>query len=569
MLHVRALSLCFVLAILTPFSSVSGRGERGEGAAGGDIDEKYPLDRQLKVLAADVKNEKYRKLVLETMLTTDLAAEWPRVATADNAESFLAKHGGKDKVLADPDLKRAYERRVQIRDDFLELMRAGYRRYKQVPPFDKGAKAEPAGTVLRKTDAAVAPLEIVLPCPGAERQWPRFRGPSGQGETTLTPFPSPPGRGERGEGLPTEWDKDGRSILWRTKLTGAGNSSPIIWGDHLFLTSSNRDGTERYVHCFDRVKGTVRWTRQVPARAPEPGVRDKNGYASATPVTDGERVIAFLGSCGLVCYDLDGKLLWHHDELKVKTGHGTGSSPLLYKDLVILAQDQNKSDSIFLALDKKTGKKVWESKRSRAMTWTTPVAVRVGDHDELVIAGAETVRGYDPATGKELWWLSGPTQEVIPAIVIGKELLYSASGRNGPTLALRPGGTGDVTQTHLAWRVVRGGPHVPTPTLVNGKLYTANDTGVFSCLDAATGKLIYLERIDDRFSASPVVAGDLLYFPAESGITYVVRAGDTLDVVAQNDLGSPILASPAVMDGCLFLRTENELVCIGKGMDGR
>jgi outer membrane protein assembly factor BamB len=522
----------------------------------GEADDKYPLDPQLKVLAGDVKNEEYRKLVLEKMLITDLAAEWQRVATADNAESFLDKHGGKDKVLADPVLKRAYERRRQIRSDYLELMRAGYRRYKQVPPFDKGAKAEIAGTVVRKPAAAAAALSIVFPSPWAERQWPRFRGPSGQGDTDQT-------------ALPTSWDKDGRNILWRTKVPGVGNSSPVIWGDHLFLTSSDPKGNERFVHCFRAGDGSLRWTRQVPAHPPEPGVRDKNGYATSTPVTDGERVICFFGSCGLVSYDFEGKLLWHYDALKVKTTHGTGSSPVLYKDLVILAQDQNQADSIFLALDKKTGRKVWEAKRQRAMTWTTPVVVRVADHDELVIAGAETVRGYDPATGKELWSLRGPTHEVIPAVVTGKDLLYSASGRNGPTLALRPGGSGDVTETHLAWRAVRGGPHVPTPALVGGRLYSANDTGIVTCLDAATGKLIYLERISERFSASPVVAGDLLYFPAESGLTYVIRAGTSLEVVARNDLGAPLLASPAVAYGRIYLRSAEELVCIGSAGGAR
>lgn len=515
-----------------------------------DIDEKYPLDSQLKVLASDVKNEKYRKLVLETMLSTDLAAEWQRVATADNADSFLQKHGGREKVLADPALKLAYERRVQIRADFLDLMRAGYRRYKQTPPFDKGVKAELAGTEIRKATASAATLSVILPCPGAERQWPRFRGPSGQGETNHTV-------------LPTQWDKDGRSILWRTKVPGAGNSSPIVWGDLIFLTSSDNKGAERFVHCFQRADGSLRWTRQAPAHSPEPGVRDKNGYASATPVTDGQRVIAFLGSCGVVCYDFSGNLLWNYDTLTVKTTHGTGSSPVLYKDLVILAQDQNQAESIFLALDKTTGKKVWQEKRARAMSWTTPVVVHVGERDELVLAGAETVRGYDPATGKELWLLRGPTQEVIPVMVVGKDLLYSASGRNGPTLALRPGGAGDITQTHLAWRAVRGGPHVPSPALLNGRLYTANDTGIFSCLDATTGKLIYQERISDSFSASPIVAGNLLYFSSESGITYVVRAGDALEVVARNDLGAPILASPAVVDGRIYVRTQDELVCIG------
>jgi len=517
---------------------------------GGDKREKYPLDPQLKVLEQDVKNAKYRKFVLETMLVTDLAAEWQRVATVDNADSFLAKHGGKDKVATDPELKAAYERRVQIRDNYLELMREGYRRYKQVPPFDKGAKAEPAGTVVTKTKIAAAELSIVMPCPDANRHWPRFRGPNGQGDTNAT-------------SLPTVWDKDGTGIAWRTKLAGVGNSSPIIWGDHVFLTSSNAKGTERFVHCFNRVDGAPRWTKQVPAKPPEPGVRDKNGFASATPVTDGERVIAFLGSCGLICYDFDGKLLWHHDSMTVKTTHGTGSSPLLYKNLVILAQDQNQSESIFLALDKTTGKKVWETKRARGMTWTTPTVIRVGDHDELVLAGAETVRGYDPSTGKELWSLRGPTQEVVPALVIGPDLIYSASGRNGPTLALRPGGVGDTTKTHLVWRAVRGGPHVPTPALVNGRLYIANDTGVFTCLDATTGELIFQERIAERFSASPIIAGDLLYFASESGVTYVVKTGDTLQVIARNDLGSPILASPAVADGRIILRTENELICLG------
>jgi outer membrane protein assembly factor BamB len=520
------------------------------GLRADEVDDKYPFDSQLKVLAQDVQNLRYRKLVLEKMLITDLAAEWQRVATADNADSFLAKHGGKAKVLADPLLKKAYERRVQIRTAFLDLMREGYRRYKQVPPFDKGVQAETAGTEVHRPASPAVGLAVVLPCPGAEHQWPRFRGPSGQGETDQTP-------------LPTVWDKDGRNLLWRVKVPGVGNSSPVIWGDHLFLTSSDSEGAKRFLHCYNRTNGSLRWTRQVPPRPPEPGVRDKNGYASATPVTDGERVICFFGSCGLVCYDFAGNRLWHHDAFAVKTTHGTGSSPLLYKNLVILAQDQNQADSIFLALDKRTGKKVWEHKRPRAMTWTTPVVVRVGDHDELVLAGAETVRGYDPATGKEIWSMRGPTQEVIPTIVIGKDLLYCASGRIGPTLGLRPGGRGDVTNTHLVWRAVRGGPHVPTPALVNGRLYTANDTGILSCLDAATGKLIYLERLGDQFSASPIVAGDLLYFPAESGLTYLVRAGKTPDVVARNDLGAPILASPAAVGGRLYLRTAEELVCIG------
>jgi hypothetical protein len=197
------------------------------------------------------------------------------------------------------------------------------------------------------------------------------------------------------------------------------------------------------------------------------------------------------------------------------------------------------------------------------MSWCTPVVVHVGDHDELVFAGGETVKGYDPNTGKELWSLAGPTAEVVPTVVVGKDFLYSASGRNGPTLGFRPGGSGDVSQTHVAWRTVRGGPHVPSPILVDDRLYTANDFGIVTCLNATTGKVVWQGRVNDRFSASPVEGGGLLYFPAESGVTYVVRASDTFEVVAKNDLGVPILASPAVVDDHLLLRTREELVCIG------
>jgi outer membrane protein assembly factor BamB len=516
-----------------------------------DIDRKYPLDAQLAVLSRDITNDTYRKLVLEKMLITDLAAEWQRVATADNADSFLAQHGGKDKVDADPDLKRAYERRVQIRNDFLDLMRQGYKRYKKTAPFDQGAKAELAGTRTKAIAAAGARLSPVLPSVGAEHNWPRFRGPSGQGEAV-------------GAVPPIEWNNAGKNILWRTKVPGHGNSSPVVWGDRIFLTSADEKGKERSVHCFDRADGKLLWSRKLPAKPPESGVRDKNGFATSTPVTDGERVIVFVGSCGLACFDFAGEQQWTYADLKIRTIHGTGSSPLLYQDLVILIQDQNQSDSLFLALDKRTGKVVWKSERDKAMTWSTPVVVRAGDRDEMVMAGNRTVKGYDPRTGKELWSLDGPTEEVIPNIIVGPTLLYSASGRNGPTLALRPGGNGDVTETHLAWRAVRNGPHVPSPALVNGRLYTANDTGIFTCLDAATGKLLFSERVNDQFSASPVISGDLMWFAAESGKTYVVRATDHFEPVAKNDLGSPILASPAAIDGTLIIRTQDELVCIGR-----
>jgi outer membrane protein assembly factor BamB len=516
---------------------------------------KYPLDDQLRILAEDIESANYRALITEKMLATDLAAEWQRVATADNPESFLAKHGGKDKVLADLDLRQAYEERVQIRNRFLDLMREGYKRYKQTPPFDKGETAELAGTMTKAAAGKAIYLAPVPPAPGSENNWPRFRGPTGQGLT-------------RASSLPTEWDSSGTNIVWQTPVPGEGNSSPIIWDNRIFVTSSTADGTERFVHCFDRRDGRQLWTQSAPKQPPETGVRDKNGYASATPVTDGQRVVAFFGTCGLVCLDLDGNRLWSYNNFKVSTGHGPGSSPIIYNDLVILAQDQNQADSIFIALDKQSGELRWQSSRPRAMTWSSPIIVKVGDHDELIVSGGKSVKGYEPTTGRELWSLTGPTEEVIPTVAVGPTMLFSASGRNGPTIALRPGGSGDVTETHLAWRTVRGGPHVPSLILVRDRIFVVNDTGIASCMDAATGKMVWQQRIRDTFSASPVEAGGLVYFPSESGVTYILRAADKFEIVATNDLMSPILASPAVCDSQLFLRTKSDLFCIGEKAAG-
>ncbi|HEY5315210.1 MAG TPA: PQQ-binding-like beta-propeller repeat protein [Pirellulales bacterium] len=524
-------------------------------AAGGDAaDGKYPLDERTRVLAEDVASPAYQKLV-DDMLLTDLAAEWQRVETADSPAHFLANHGGKDRVLADPDLKQAHERRVDIHDKFLAIMRRGFQRYKRPAPFDQGATAEEAETKAGRAAAAGGKLEIVLPAPGADEQWPRFRGPTGQGNSTA-------------QNLPLHWSAT-ENVVWKSKLPGSGNSSPIIWQDRLFVTSAGEQGTQRSVHCLRLSDGSLLWSRTLPAHEVEPNVREKNGFASATPVTDGQRVIAFLGSGGLVAYDFAGRQLWHHPLPVFNTTWGTGASPLLYHDLVILVQDQNKAESLFIALDKNTGAPRWQQKRDKAMGWSTPIIVRAGDHDELIYAGGETVRGYDPHTGQELWVLRGATREVVPTIIVGRDLLYAASGRQGPTLGLRPGGHGEVTDTHLAWRTPRGGPHVPSPVLYEGRLYTVNDTGIATCLNAADGKLLWQARIRDKFSASPLESQGRLYCPSESGVTYVLEAGPKFKILAQNDLGQPILASPAALNGRLYLRTADEVFCLAKGAPGK
>jgi outer membrane protein assembly factor BamB len=514
-----------------------------------EIDKKYPLGDQLRVLAEDAESPAFHKLVME-MLITDLGAEWQRVETLDNAESFAETHGGMDKVQTDPDLRAAYDRRVAIREKFLNVMRDGYAHYKLQAPFDRGAKSEKAGTIKRGAATTDVPISIELPSPGSEQQWPRFRGPDGQGHSMA-------------HDLPTRWSET-ENIVWRTPLPGAGNSSPVIWNDRIFLTSAGDKGADRALHCVAREDGRLLWSRTIPVHEVEPNVRDKNGYASATPVTDGERVIAFLGAGGLVCYDFEGNLVWHYPMPDVfDTTWGTGASPLLFENSVILVHDQNKNDSVFLALDKRTGQVLWKRERAKSMGWSTPLVLRVDDRDELVYAGGQTLKGYDPRTGEELWSLKGPTVEVIPTVVVGPHMIFTASGRQGPTLGVHPGGRGDITDTHLAWRAVRGGPHVPSPIYYDGRLYTVNDTGIATCLDAESGEMVWQSRIRDKFSASPIEAQGLLYFPSESGVTFVVRPGNKLDIVAENDLGSPILASPAAVGDRLYLRTTTELVAIG------
>ncbi|NDH07102.1 hypothetical protein EBX93_14480, partial [bacterium] len=268
------------------------------GILASEIDKKFPLDPQLKVLSEDVKNERYRELVTKKMLSTDLAAEWQRGFTADNPDSFLEKNGGKEKVFANPDLKAAYERRLSIQNDFLDLMREGYKRHKAVPPFDKGAKAEIAGTTIKSSAIKKgAALSTSMVAKGAEKNWPRFRGPSGQGLTGLN-------------SLPTKWNDKGENILWKITTPDLGNSSPIVWDDKIFITSATSKGANRTVHCFSSKDGSKIWSTPVPETVPETSVLGKNGYASATPVTDGERVIVFLGSSGLVCLDYSGKIQW-------------------------------------------------------------------------------------------------------------------------------------------------------------------------------------------------------------------------------------------------------------------
>lgn len=250
--------------------------------------------------------------------------------------------------------------------------------------------------------------------------------------------------------------------------------------------------------------------------------------------------------------------------------HGTSCSPLLYKDRIIIYQDHRSASGSFVAAyDKKTGKELWKTARKEKVGWGSPIAVRVGDHDEIIVSSEFRVYAYDPASGKELWSCAGNLQEVTPTPAVGHGLLYCCSGRVGPTLAIRPGGTGDVSKTHVAWSVNTGSPFIPSPLLYGDYLYMVNDIlSVGRCYEAKTGKLLWQERmgavVKHGFSSSPLGVDGKVFFTNDSGETFVLEAGPQFKLLHINKLNAPVLATPALLDGKWYWRTDKQLVCIGK-----
>ena len=386
------------------------------------------------------------------------------------------------------------------------------------------------------------------------KYWPRWRGPSGQGVAN-------------GGRYPDTWSPtDG--VLWKAAVPGSGNSSPIVWGDRIFVTTAYDGGRRLSVLAFRRSDGSRLWETFAPQGRVDAAAHFKNGHASATPATDGERIYVSFGTRGLLALDFDGKILWHRDLGPTDTYHGTAGSLLLYKNRIILYQDQYTA-SFIAAFDVQTGRQVWRTARDASVGWGTPIAVHVGDHDEIIVNGQRSVYAYDPDRGTELWRCGGATYEVIPTPVVGYGMVFCASGRAGPTLAIRPGGRGDVTRTHLVWTSPRGSPFVPSPILYGEYLYTVNDmASIVTAFEAATGKVMWQGRLGvarrEGFSASPVAVDGKLFFTNDDGETFVLRAGPTFDLLHVNRIGERTLASPALVDGRWYIRTARQLVAIGE-----
>jgi outer membrane protein assembly factor BamB len=423
-------------------------------------------------------------------------------------------------------------------------------------------------TALASAPAAAqspAGVRMVPPPNDGERFWSRWRGPSGQGVVD-------------GSGYVDTWSET-TNVRWRTPVPGSGHSSPIVWGDQIFMTTSRDGGRRLSVLSFRRSDGTLLWETDAPDGRVERH-HGKNTPASATPTTDGERVYASFGSRGLLAVDFDGNVAWHRDLGQIQNYHGPAGSPLLYGDTIIIYQDQGASfgaggisrgaaGAFVIALDAETGETRWRTERSASVGWGSPIAISLGDHDELIVSSSREVQSYDPTTGEQLWRCGGNLFEVVPTPVVGHGLVFCTSGRAGPTLAIRPGGRGDVTESHVAWKTTRGSPFVPSPLLYGDYLYTLNDmSSIITCLNARTGETVWQERLGrpqrEAISASPVVVDDKLFVTNDDGVTYVLKTGPTYELLHTNDIGARTLASPALVDGVWYIRTVDELIAIGE-----
>ena len=400
------------------------------------------------------------------------------------------------------------------------------------------------------------PIRMIALEGTAAMYWPRWRGPSGQGLAS-------------GTGYTDTWS-DTQNVVWRTPVPGRGHSSPIVWGDRLFLTTAHDDGRVA-VMAIRRSDGRQLWQTFGPDRTNE-HVHPKNSHASATPTTDGSRVFAFFGNKGVMAVDFEGRILWHRSLGTFDNYHGTAGSPLLYKDKLILFQDHSGGSgggAFVAALDAATGRTLWRTARRASVGWSTPIALHTLDHAEIIVSSQQRVQAYDPDTGAERWSCGGNLFEVIPTPVVGHGLVFCSSGRAGPTLAIRPGGKGDVTATHVAWETPRGSPFVPSPLLYGDYLYLMNDmTSVATCLEAKTGRVLWQGRLGvatrEGFSASPVGVDGKVFVTNDEGDTFVLKAGPSFELLRVNRLNARTLASPALVDGRWYFRTDRELLAIGR-----
>ena len=404
----------------------------------------------------------------------------------------------------------------------------------------------------------------LLAQPDAPSDWRQFRGPGGQGIG-------------QGSGLPVTWSPD-ENLVWKAALPGPGGSSPVVFEQRVYVTchsgyaepgkvSDDVNALQRHVISLDRADGRILWKRDVPVVQPEQAKVREHGYASSTPLVDDQRLYVFFGKSGVFAFDHDGNQLWRADVGSKTHGWGSAASPMLYKDLLII-NAAVESESM-VALNKATGKEVWRSGCMKE-SWNTPILVPVGGgKQELVAAIVGKVLGFDPDTGEQLWsCATGIAWYMAPSLVNDQDMVYCIGGRTGGALAVRAGGRGDVTRSHRLWTLSKGS-NVSSPVFHSGHLYWLHENlGILCCVEAATGKLVFEERLANggQFYGSPVLADGKLYAISRRGAGFVLAANPRFEQLARNSLedrGS-FDASPAVSGRHLLVRSDKFLYCIGE-----
>lgn len=396
-------------------------------------------------------------------------------------------------------------------------------------------------------------LILLLPAGRATAgEWPGWRGPRGDGHSDES-------------NLPTRWSET-ENVAWKTAIPGKGHSSPVIWGDRVFLTTALEKERQRVLLCLDRRTGKTMWQKVVVTSGLEQK-HDLNSYASATPVTDGKHVwVSFFEEPKIVvaCFDIEGNEVWRTSPGEFRSIHGFCSSPVLYQDTLILNCDQD-ADAYLVAFDRTTGKERWRTDRpNKTRSYCTPLFITHDGRPQMVLSGSKSVCSYEPGTGKPIWWMAGPTEQFVATLVYADDVLFVTGGYpDFHLLGVDPGGSGDVLKTHIRWRDRKGASYVPSPIAANHHFFVVSDNGLGSCFEAQTGKLKWKERMGRRHSASAVAAGGNLYFLDDDGETFVVKASSEYELVSQNSLGEAAFASPAISRGQIFIRTTEHLWCIG------
>ncbi|MBM4000646.1 MAG: serine/threonine protein kinase [Planctomycetes bacterium] len=413
--------------------------------------------------------------------------------------------------------------------------------------------------------AAVSLLSAsILVAPARSEPWPQWRGPRGDGSSL--------------DAAPLKWNAAaGENVRWKTPLSPRGHSSPIVWNDRIFVTGCDQTTRERTLLCFDRTNGAVVW-KQVVLKAPLEKKHILNSYASGTPATDGRHVyVTFLdpdfgsdkertpGGVVVAAYDFSGREVWRVQSGRFASVHGYCSSPVVFEKNLIVNGDHD-GEGYLVALDTETGKTRWRVDRpNNTRSYVTPIIRELAGRTQLLMSGSKCVTSYNPRTGEPWWYYAGPTEQFVASLVDDGELVFLTAGfPEHHMLAIRPDGSGTIDESRVVWHTTKNCSYVPSPAICGKYFLVVSDNGVGSCIDTKTGERLWAERLGEKFSASLVVSGGRVYFTDENGVTKIVEPGPELRVVAENTLGDPCYASPALSDGDLFFRTETSLIRIGE-----